>query len=310
MLEDPVRAGWLPRALGALCIDPHADVRSFGDSAKAPLGAACEALEGDCASYVRYGLRHVLVVPYVSADDPRARIGVTLLELASLDASYALFAERLLAEAPGDGERWIRLNAEGTAARSGTRALAWRANRLAFLDYADETSAPGRAPERGVAALDALARTLVLRLPGTPDLPRAVSLLPKREDGPTQVRYEHEDLFGIGGLGSGAIGSYASKGKEIPIAVMARDDDDSAKDVLKTLRRIVGSRSKKGAPYEALAVSLRERENERRTEWLFGRKRNVVLGIGREPEKLGKDAEARVRHAHMLRLKSLLDGLR
>ncbi|HEX6276840.1 MAG TPA: DUF6599 family protein [Polyangiaceae bacterium] len=309
-LQDPARAAWFSRTLAGLCIDPHADFRSFGDGGKAPLGAACETLEGECASYERYGLRRVVVVPYVSADDPRARITVKLLELASPDAAYALFVSRLLGDSPEDAAAWKRLNAAGTAQRAGTKALAWRAQHLALLDYADETSAPGRAAERGAAHLEALATDLVARLPGKPELPRSVALLPDRDAGPAGVRYEHEDIFGVAGLGAGAIARYAPGGKESPLAVMARDDEDSAKDVLRTLGRLPSARSKKGAPYDALTVSLRERENERRVEWLFGRKRNVVLGIGREPAKLGKEAEARVRHAQMLRLKSLLDDLR
>lgn len=309
-LDDPARAAWFPRNVAGLCIDPHADFRSFGDGAKAPLGASCETLEGDCAGYVRYGLRRVLVVPYVSATDPRARVTVTLLELASPDASYALFARRVLGDAPNDFSSWKRLDSDGTALRSGARALAWRASHLALLDYTDETSAPDRVAERGGAALEGLARELVLSLPGKPDLPPAVALLPKRDGGPLAVRFEHEDLFGIGGIGSGALARYTPNGRIEPLAVLARVDDDSAKDVLKTLRRVLGSRAQKGAPYEALAVPIRERDDERRIEWLFGRKRNVVLGIGREPEKLDKDGEARARHAQMLRLKALLDGLR
>jgi hypothetical protein len=309
-LDDPARAAWFSRTVAGLCIDPHADFRSFGDGAKAPLGAACETLEGDCASYARYGLRRVLVVPYVSAADPRARVTVALLELASPDAAYALFAARVLGDSADDTVAWKRLNVAGTAQRAGTKGLAWRAQHLALLDYADETSAPGRAAERGAPSVEALAKELVERLPGKPDMPRSVALLPARDGGPAVVRYEHGDLFGIAGLGAGAVARYAPGGKESPLAVLARDDDDSAKDVLRTLKRLPSARSKKGAPYDALAVSLRERENDRRVEWLFGRKRNVVLGIGRDYEKLGKEGEARVRHAQMLRLKSLLDELR
>jgi hypothetical protein len=308
-LEDPTRAAWFSRTVAGLCIDPHADFRSFGEGAKAPLGAACETLEGDCASYARYGLRRVLVVPYVSADDPRARVTVKLLELASPDAAYALFVTRVLGDSPEDAAAWTRLNAAGTAQRAGTKALAWRAQHLAVLDYADETSSPGRAAERGAPPLEALATDLVARLPGKPDVPRSIALLPERDGGPAAARYEHQDLFGIAGLGAGVVARYAPRGKPSPLAVLSRDDEDSAKDVLRTLKRLPSARSKKGAPYEALTVSLREREDEKRVEWLFGRKRNVVLGIGREPEKLGKDAEARVRHAQMLRLKSLLDEL-
>jgi hypothetical protein len=309
-VDDALGANTLPRAVGGLCIDPHADFRSYGVGAKAPLRAACEVLGGDCAGYARFGLRRVLVVPYVNGVDPRARITVTLLELESPEASYALFTERVLGDSPDAFAEWKSVDASGTALVSGASALAWRASHLGLLDYADETSAPGRAAERGAPALAALARELVRSLPGKPELPRSAALLPKRDGGPLATRFEHQDLFGIAGLGAGAVARYVPGGRATPLAVLVRLDDDAAKDVIRTLRRIPGSRSVKGAPYEAVGVSIKEGEAARRMEWLFGRKRNVVLGVGREPERLGRAAAAAVRHRELLRLNALLDDLR
>ena len=309
-LDDSRRAGFFPRTAPGLCIDPHADFRSFGEGDKAPLGAACEALEGDCESYVHFGLRRVLVVPYVSSAHARSRVTVTLLELASPEAAYALFAARILGDSPDDFSAWKRLDPEGTSVRSGATAMAWRASHLALLDYTDETSTPARSAERGGAALEVLARALHERLPGKPDLPASVALLPRREGGPVAIRFSHDDAFGIGGLGSGALARYDDSGKVTPVAVLARQDDDSAKDVLRTLRRIPGSRAPKGAPYESVFVSMREADGEPRVDWLFGRRRNVVLGIGRAAEKLDKAGMERMRHAEMQRLKAFFEGVR
>jgi hypothetical protein len=300
----------LPRAVGTLCIDPHATFRSYGEGAKASLGAACEVLEGDCAGYVRFGLRRVHVVPYVSGGDPRARITVTLLELASPEASFALYSERTLGDAPNDATKWKALDASGTAVLAGAQALAWHGSHLAELDYADETSAPGRALSRGAPLLEMLARELALRLPGKAELPPSVALLPKRDGGPRKIQFEHESLFGIEGLGAGAVARYAPSGAERPLAVLARADEDSAKDVLRTLRRVPGSRPFKGAPYEALSVPIQPGEGSARVEWLFGRKRNVVLGIGYTPAKLDRKQRERERHAELSRLKTLLDEFR
>jgi hypothetical protein len=65
----------------------------------------------------------------------------------------------------------------------------------------------------------------------------------------------------------------------------------------------------KGAPYEAIRVPLRPAEGAPLVEWLFGRKRNVVLGVGREREKLARSAEELVRHRELLRLKEALEAL-
>src|SRR6185503_5667433 len=154
--DDVARAAWFPRKVEGLCVDPHADFRSYGQGEKAPLGAACEALEGDCTRYARFGLRRVLVVPYVSGVDPRAKVTVTLLELASPEASYALFTEHVLGDSPDDFASWKQVDPEGSVVLSGASALAWRASHLALLDYADETSTPGRAAERGAPALATL----------------------------------------------------------------------------------------------------------------------------------------------------------
>lgn len=304
--------------VGALCIDPHATFRSYGDGEKAPLGAACEVLEGDCQSYVRFGLRRVHVVPYVSGADPRARVTVTLLELASPEASFALYTERTLGDAPGDAAKWKPLDEAGTAVVSGAQALAWRGSHLAELDYTDETSAPGRIAERGAAPLEALARELALRLPGKAELPLSVSLLPKRDGGPRKLLFEHENLFGIEGLGAGALARYGSAraspsdeaAAEMPLAVLGRADDDSAKDVLRTLRRLPGSRPFRGAPYESLSVPLQSGEGGERLEWVFGRKRHVVVGIGYRPASLERKKRDRERHVELSRLKKLLDELR
>ena len=201
---------------------------------------------------------------------------------------------------------------------SGARALAWRGSHLAELDYTDETSAPGRVAERGAAPLEALARELTVRLPGKAELPPSVSLLPKRDGGPKRIHFEHENLFGIEGLGAGALARYALAGTratettkdETPLAVLARVDDDSAKDVLRTLRRLPGARPFRGAPYESLSVPIQAVEGGARLEWVFGRKRHVVVGIGYTPSTLDRKKRDRERHVELSRLKKLLDDVR
>ena len=52
----------------------------------------------------------MLVVPYVSSADARARVTVTLLELASPEAAYALFAGRIVGDSADDFSAWTRLD--------------------------------------------------------------------------------------------------------------------------------------------------------------------------------------------------------
>lgn len=308
-IDDAARAAFFPRRLASLCIDPHADLRSYGKDAKSPLGSACEVLPGDCASYERFGLTRLLVVPYLITARPRARVTVTLLELATPEASYSLFSERILGDSPDDFRAWKPLTREGTQVLSGDKALVWRANHLAMIDYTDETTTPDRAAEHGAPLLEGLSREIARLLPGKEDRPASVALLPERDSGPLAVHFEHEDVFRIRGLGAGAVARYAPGGRNVPLAILARPDDDAAKDVIRTLRRIPGSRSLRGSAFESVEVAIQVTDGARRLEWLFGRKRNVVLGIAREPEKLDRAGKARVRHREALRLKELFDEL-
>jgi hypothetical protein len=304
---DPIRRSFFPEGNADFCIDPHADFRSFGQGEKEPLGLACESLPGDCARYARFELRHVVIVPYVIVGNSRARITVTLLEFPGVDQACAFFTDERFGDGSDDARSWQRVS-PSEVYRSGTNALVWHANHVALLAYTDETSTPSAAEAGGAKLLELLSRSVIGKLPGAASSPLSVSFL--SQEGPSLGwHYEHVDLFDMAGLGPGVLANYAVDGGTEPLAVLARTDDDAAKDVLRTFRRVPGSQSLKGAPYEAIRVPLRPAEGEKLVEWLFGRKRSVVLGVGREREKLERSAEELVRHAELLRLKAKLDAL-
>jgi hypothetical protein len=90
-----------------------------------------------------------------------------------------------------------------------------------------------------------------------------------------------------------------------------RQDEESAKDVTKTLRKLEGAHGIKDSPIDALVLGLREGEGQPRIEWTVGRSGNLVMGVGDEVFALGKpgaDAAAgRLTDAEkMEKLRSLL----
>ena len=71
-----------------------------------------------------------------------------------------------------------------------------------------------------------------------------------------------------------------------------RADDDSAKDVVKTLKKLEGAHGFKDSPIDAVALGLREAEGEPKIEWVVGRSGNTVIGVGDEVFGLGKGSDA------------------
>ncbi len=56
------------------------------------------------------------------------------------------------------------------------------------------------------------------------------------------VSYAAKDLLGIAGTGPGALGFYREGAERYRVFALTRSDEDSAKDVLKTLRKVDGAR--------------------------------------------------------------------
>jgi hypothetical protein len=108
------------------------------------------------------------------------------------------------------------------------------------------------------------------------------------------VGYAHRDALGIAGLGAGAIGYYQNGNERYRVAALARADEDSAKDVISTLRKLPGAKVQKDLGFDAVAFTTREAEGAPQAEWLAGRSGSNVIIVGDEPLKLkpgqGQDA--------------------
>jgi hypothetical protein len=76
---------------------------------------------------------------------------------------------------------------------------------------------------------------------------------------------------------------------------LSRGDEDAAKDVLGTLKKLPGAKVQKDLAFDAVAFTTREADGAPQAEWLAGRAGGNVIIVGDEPLKLkaGDAAAAR-----------------
>ena len=117
---------------------------------------------------------------------------------------------------------------------------------------------------------------------GDAHLPKAVTLLPIANRLPMGVSYAAKDLLGIAGTGPGALGFYRDGNERYRVFSLTRADEDSAKDVLKTLRKVDGAKALKDTGVDAVAFSMRDEESSPLVGWVVGRKGGTVVGVGDE----------------------------
>ena len=110
--------------------------------------------------------------------------------------------------------------------------------------------------------------------------PAAVSL-PTASRLPLGVRYHTKDMFGIAGAGPGAVGYYREADKRYRVVALLRPDADQAKDLLATFARQPGAEREK-APNDGLVRLVIQPSGDLPAEWVLGRARGVVLGVGDE----------------------------
>ena len=176
-------------------------------------------------------------------------------------------------------------------------AYIWRGEIVAELSYANELETPEQIKATSAKILPELARQIGDHLPGDVNPLPAVRLLPQERLVPMGIAYTHRDALGVTGLGAGATGYYQDGDQRYRVVSLARADEDSAKDVLGTLKKLPGSKVQKDLGFDAVAFSTREAEGSPQAEWLAGRAGSNVIIVGDEPLKLkaGADSKATAR---------------
>lgn len=314
VVKDPQSAAFFPRVAGDYCIDPNGDARAYGEAATGTLDTVCtELLDGECEVYKSYGLRRVVTLRYVDGKGSPGTVNVNLSRFASSEGAYGFFTKRVIADGDPAEAAPASLEAGGAGALGTGIAYVWRADIVAELSYSNELESPDQIRASSSSVLPQLARELGQKLPGDAKPLPAVALLPSENKIPMGTSYASKDALGVSGVGPGAIGYYRDGERRYRLLGLVRLDEDSAKDVLGTLRKIPGAKAIKDAPFDAMTLSLRDDEASPQVGWVIGRKGGVVLGIGDEPFALraapaGKEAALKLREPEKLeKLKKLFE---
>jgi hypothetical protein len=313
-IKDGESAAFFPRTAGDYCIDPNSDARAYGEGATGTLETVCtELLDGECEVYKAFGLRRVVTARYVDGKGSPGTVNVNLSRFGSSEGAYGFFTKRVVAD--GDPAEAVPalLEAGGAGALGTGIAYVWRADVVAELSYANELESPDQIRSSSLRVLPELARGLGDKLPGDAKPLPAVALLPAEHRLPMGISYASKDALGVAGVGPGASGYYRDGAQRYRVLALVRADDDSAKDVIGTLRKITGAKPIKDAPFEATALALRDEESSPLVGWVIGRKGSVILGIGDEQFALraaagNGDPDAKLSEAQKLqKLKALLE---
>jgi len=282
-VKDSVSAPFFPRTGGDYCVDPNSEARAFGESAPSSLDAVCtELFDGECEIYKSYGLRRVVTLRYIDGKGSPGAVNVNLSRFASAEGAYGFFTKRVVADADPAETVPAALEAGGAGALGSGIAYIWRADMVAELSYTNELEPPDQLRASAQRALPPIAKAMGDALPGDAHLPKAVSLLPVANRLPMGVSYAAKDLLGIAGTGPGALGFYRDGADRYRVFSLQRADEDSAKDVLKTLRKVDGAKALKDTGVDAVAFSLRDEESSPLVGWVVGRKGSTVVGVGDE----------------------------
>jgi hypothetical protein len=123
------------------------------------------------------------------------------------------------------------------------------------------------------------------------------------------INYENSDLFGVSGVGKGAMGYYRNGDDRHRVAALIREDEAGAKDVMGTLKKLPGAKVVKDATFDAVAFPVQDGEDSK-VEWVAGRKGKSIVALGDEAFSLATDAGAKLTFdAKLSRVKASLDAL-
>jgi len=268
-------------------------------------------LDGECEVYKGYGLKRVTTLRYIDGKGSPATVNVIASRFANPEGAYGFFTKRVIADGdPAEGTP-SELKAGAQAALGTGIAYVWRGDMVAELTYSNELETPDQIKASSANILPELARVLGDKFPGDALPLPAVRLLPAAQRIPMGLAYAHADALGIAGVGPGALGFYRDGQTRYRVVALARADEDAAKDVIGTLKKLPGSKVQKDLGFDAVRFSTRESEGAPQAEWLAGRAGSSVLLVGDEPLSLkpGSDAGRISEEARLALMKSALAGI-
>lgn len=270
----------VPVRTTGFCIDPHNELRSYGESSMRDLDEGCErTLAGSCDGYRRLGLRQIWTWRYVEDRGSAKAVSVHALRFGGREGSYAVFTQRVSREREVASSLQA-LEARGEAVLAGGVAQLWRGPYVVELRYQDEKQAPAGVHRAAAATLPPLVQDIAAHLEGRTEPPEAVRRLPVSERVPQGVTFTPRDAFGVAGLGAAAVGDYRREGQPYRILIAVRRDAERLDDLIHSLRRLSGYRKLKAMPYRAFQLHRASAPDEPRVEWLVGSSGQRLVAVG------------------------------
>ena len=283
--KDTATAAYFPRTVAGFCLDPNSPEKNFGEGAQQPIESIRDLFDGECEIYLGFNVRRVTELRYVDGAGSPATIDVHLSKFASPEEAYAMFTKRTLGDGdPAEDATATPASGGGEAAMGHGNAYLWRGNFVAELTYNDETAGEAGLEAAGARLLPPLLSALGAKLPGDLAPLAAVAALPKEGRLPLGTRYAVKDALGIAGLGAAALGYYREGAHRYRVAVLARADEERAKEALAVLAKRGGAAKEKAFSQGGVRLPLLEEGIP--TEWFFARAGNLVIGMGDEPRAL------------------------
>jgi len=282
-VTDKVSASMLARAAGDYCVDPNGETRAYGENAPANIDKVCtELFDGECEVYKSFGLKRVVTLRYVDGKGSPGAVNVNLSHFASKEGAYAFFTKRVVADSDPVESAPAKLEAGGAAASGTGIAYVWRGEHVVELSYTNEVESPDQLKASAQKAIPPIAKSIGDKLGGDKEPPKAVAALPEDKRVPMGVAFTTTDALGIAGIGAGAVGYYKDGSKRWRVLSLARADEDAAKDVLKTLKKVDGAKALKGVSFESLSFERRDDDASPKIGWMLCRKGSQVFGVGDE----------------------------
>jgi hypothetical protein len=286
VVRDPVSTSFFPKTVGSYCIDPQAEVRTYGDQAKLALDAVCTtAFDGDCTVYDELGLRRLVSLRYADGGGSGGTVDVYLSRFADATGSYAMFTQRVVGDAdPAEPTTPKPLQAGAAGAMGIGRAYVWRDQYLIELQYNNEAETPEAIERSSAGVLGAIAQQIGGRLPGSTDLPPSVRALPGDHRIPNGTLLVAKDALGVRGLGPLAVGYYADGAARYREVALAAESEAKTVEAWDLVRAGPDAAPVPDLGGEAVRTTFasRVRPEAPPQEYLFARRGKLLVGIGDE----------------------------
>ena len=267
-------------------MDPQGEVRTYGEQAKLGLDAVCTtAFDGDCTVYDDLGLQRLVSLRYADGGGGGGTVDVYLSRFADTTGSYAMFTQRVVADAdPAEPTTPKPLHAGAAGAMGIGRAYVWKDRYLVELQYNNEQETPEAIEQSSARVLAAIAEQIGTRLPGSPDLPVAVRALPGDHRIVNGVQLVAKDALGVQGLGPLAVGYYAEGAVRYREVALVAADEARAVAAWNLVRARPGALPAPEVGGEAVRVTFGSQANPEAPlrEYVFARRGTLLVGIGDE----------------------------